>query len=443
MVHTFTICGDGFLYDVESGSLYEVDALTMAVVDRINGKDVNLSQYTAEEIAEAESELQALKAQGKLFAPENDINISTYSKEIKALCLHISHDCNLRCEYCFADEGKYSGEREVMSEAVGTAAIDFLMEHSGNRRNLEVDFFGGEPLLNLGVVKAVVEHAKALGKKHGKQFKFTMTTNALLLNDDTIAYLNREMDNVVLSIDGRKETHDSVRKTASGKGSFEVALKNSLKFRSVRGDKSYYVRGTFTALNKDFFKDVLFLNDCGFDQISIEPVILPEKHRLALKKEDVDIVNNNYELLAKEYVLRRKSGDRWFNFFHFFIDMDNAPCLTKRLKGCGAGNEYLAVSPTGELYPCHQFVGKSEYKMGDVFDKQIDADIKERFASCNLLSKPLCKSCFAKYHCSGGCTANNINYGGGMDQPYEVSCAMMKKRLECALYAYAKEKTDR
>lgn len=437
MVHTFEINGKHLIYDTESGSLFEGDEAMTAAVHARQGEPCRCvleGDYT-----EAQREIDELIAQGLLFAEDAAVFIPPVSGEVKALCLHISHDCNLRCAYCFADEGKYLGEREVMSLQVALASIDFLIRASGKRKNLEVDFFGGEPLMNFETVRKTVEYAKQKAAANGKNIKFTLTTNALLLTEEIAQYLNREMDNVVLSIDGRKSVHDRVRKTAGGKGSYDIALKNAIRFKAVRGERSYYVRGTFTGYQLDFEKDVLHLNDCGFDQISIEPVVLEECSPMAIRREHIEKINRSYEALAKEYVIRRQNRDTWFNFFHFYIDMDNPPCMTKRLKGCGAGNEYLAVSPDGALYPCHRFVGDEKYKMGDVFEKRVDETIRGYFAGSCLATKPACKDCFAKYHCSGGCAANNLTYAGDINAPYELSCEMMRKRLECALYVYACE----
>lgn len=441
MVKTFEINGERFAYDVESGSLHNVDELSYLLVKKEGGEDVDLSHFSNAEISECQEEINELKKQGTLFTAPEKIELSTYSDVVKALCLHICHDCNLRCQYCFADTGAFKGERGYMSFEVGKNAIDFLIQKSGSRRNLEVDFFGGEPLMNFDVVKQIVEYANGQAEKFNKFFKFTITTNGVLLDDETIKYFNETMDNVVLSIDGRKEIHDLVRKTVNGKGSFDVILKNSLNFASKRGNKSYYIRGTFTKKNLDFHNDILFLNDLGFDQLSVEPVVTDESSELYINEQDIKIVNENYEKLAKEYISRRKT-DKWFNFFHFFIDLEDAPCLKKRMVGCGAGNEYLAVTPVGDIYPCHQFADKKDYLMGNVFDKNINQDLKRKFAESNLTTKPDCQDCIAKYYCSGGCSANNITYAGDINKPYKLSCEMMKKRFMCSLYIYAMEKQD-
>lgn len=441
MVHTFNIDDNYFLYDVESGSLHLCDKLSFFIVENMNGGNNNLENFSGKDIKESKADIDKLICDGLLFtkAP-NFLKMQGGLKagEIKALCLHISHDCNLKCKYCFAGGGNYKSETSLMSFKVACAAIDFLILNSGGRRNLEVDFFGGEPLLNFEVVKQTVNYAKEQAEKNNKVFKFTLTTNALLLDDEMSNFLNQEMDNVVISIDGRAKTHNAVRKTVNGKDSFDIVLQKAKDFRLKRGDKNYYIRGTFTALNTDFGKDILFLNDCGFDQISIEPVVLEETNPLAIKLGDLNKIKTEYETFAKEYIKRRKNN-KWFNFFHFMIDLKNGPCLKKRLRGCGAGNEYLAVSPNGNIYPCHQFMEKEEYKIGNVFAKELNSQIRNMFSKSSLLTKPECLSCFAKYNCSGGCAANNIFLGKDINNPYKISCEIMKKRLECSLYIYAIE----
>lgn len=437
MVHTFHSLGRYFLLDVESGSVYQVDELTHLLVKAENAphelSSGVFSRFTEEEIAEAKAELDELKREGVLDRPAAPMKKPVYHGIIKAMCLNVSHLCNLRCAYCFADGGAYHDAKTGnMPFSVAKAAIDFLIARSGTRRNLEVDFFGGEPLLNLDVVKQTVAYARSIENECGKRFRFTITTNAYALDDDAIEFFNREMYNVVLSIDGRESVHNSVRKTVGGGGSFDRALKNALRFRAKRGDKQYYVRGTFTARNKDFATDALALNDYGFDQISLEPVVLPDEHELAIKPEDVPMLKEQYDILAKEYLERRK-GSKWFNFFHFMLDLDDGPCEAKRTSGCGAGNEYVAVNPAGDIYPCHQFDGNSAYRMGNVLDGSFDPKIAEFFACNNLTAKPKCLSCWAKYYCSGGCAANAIQYGGSINTPCETSCELMKKRIECAI----------
>ena len=435
MVHTFHCLGKVFLVDVESGSIYEIDELTEKLINRKISPDSypegEFLCYSEQDIADAQREIDELTRQGLLFSPEGEHKPAVYSGIIKSMCLNVSHLCNLRCEYCFADGGTYNGAAENMSLDVALKAIDMIVSKSANRHNLEVDFFGGEPLLNFDVVKKTVEYARSIEKAHNKNFRFTITTNAMLLNDEIIDFFNKEMYNVVVSIDGRRSVHDCVRKTASGKGSFDTAIKNALRFKQLRKGQ-YYIRGTYTALNKDFSKDVLFLNDLGFDQLSIEPVVLPENHRLAIKNEDIEQLKAEYDKLAEAYVERRK-GEKWFNFFHFMLDIYNGPCESKRLVGCGAGNDYVAVAPNGNIYPCHQFDGEKDYVIGNVLDGTFNTEIPKFFAENNLLKKDKCRNCWAKYYCSGGCAANAIKYGGGINKPYELSCELMRKRIECAI----------
>ena len=443
MVHAFDCLGHSFLLDVESGSVFIVDSLTKALIEKHNSpvdySKGEFSRYTATEVAEAKEEIDALIKEGVLFSPEPPHKKPEYAGVIKAMCLNISHMCNLRCEYCFADGGSYSGEMTNMSFEVAKNAVDFLVAGSGGRRNLEIDFFGGEPLLNFDVVKRTVAYARGLEKEKNKNFRFTITTNAMLLDDDAIDFFNKEMYNVVVSIDGRECVHNSVRKTVTGAGSFDTAMKNALNFKTKRKGQ-YYVRGTYTALNKDFSKDVLFLNDCGFDQISIEPVVLPDNHRLAIHKSDVPELIEEYDKLVNEYFRRRKT-DKWFNFFHFMIDIYHGPCETKRLVGCGAGNEYVAIAPNCDIFPCHQFDGDSKYKIGNVLDGTFDNRIPEKFACNNLLEKEDCRECWAKYYCSGGCAANAIHYCGDINKPYKITCDLMRKRIECAIAVNSLEKS--
>lgn len=432
------------MLDVESGSVFEIDALTKALIE-LGDSPIDLSAgefcgFSESEIAEAKSEIEQLKSAGLFDSPEPEHAKPHYAGVIKAMCLNISHMCNLRCEYCFANGGSYCGKEMNMSFDVAKAAVDFLVEKSGARKNLEIDFFGGEPLLNFDVVKQTVAYARSIEKERGKNFRFTITTNAMLLTDEVTDFFNKEMYNVVVSIDGRKEVHDGVRKRVGGGGSFDVAMKNALAFQKRRKGQ-YYVRGTYTAKNKDFAADVLFLNDSGFDQISIEPVVLPDEHPLALKKEDIPGLIGEYDKLVNEYYKRRKT-DKWFNFFHFMVDIYHGPCETKRLVGCGAGNEYVAVAPNGDVFPCHQFDGEGDYKLGNVLDGTFDTRIPEKFALNNLLTKPDCGKCWAKYYCSGGCAANAIRYCGDINKPYKMTCELMRKRVECAIAVSALEKGE-
>ena len=443
MIHTFTCLGQDFLLDVESGTLCKIDSDVKKFLDTVNSPSGNFDsgEFSRMEklYPEVANEVRELIDSGLLFTPAPDFVPNKPDGTIKSMCLNICHDCNLACEYCFADEGKYSGRKEAMSVDTACRALDFLVEKSNGRHNLEVDFFGGEPLMNFDAVVAAVEYGRKLEKQANKNFRFTVTTNALSLNDDIIDFFNREMYNVVLSIDGRKDVHNRVRKTPGGKDSYDVVLRNALKFRSKRGDAQYYVRGTYTALNKDFAYDALSLVDAGFDKISLEPVVLPESHHLALKESDLPQLYEQYEILAAEYLKRRKNPDTWFSFFHFMVDMTNSPCLNKRFTSCGAGTEYVAVTPKGEIYPCHQFVGNEPFRMGNIYDGKVDSALYDKFCKNNLAYKPTCLNCWAKYHCSGGCAANAVNFNGNISSPYKTACALMKKRLECALAVYCLE----
>ena len=434
MIHCFKFKDKYYIYHTESGSLSLCDELTYIAANKTASDN-----YSDEEIAEAEKELAEF---------ENSFNIKEeepYSPtgEIKALCLNVTHDCNLRCGYCFADGGTFHGERELMSSDTGRKAVDFLIAKSGKRKNIEIDFFGGEPLMNFGTVKDVIAYAKEKACVCNKNFRFTITTNGVLLNDEITDYLNREMYNVVMSLDGTRDTNDRVRKTLNGKGSYDIIKDKFLKLAAMRGGKAWYARGTFTHLNADFAKDALHLNDLGFSSVSVEPVVLPDSHPLALTDEDIQTAVEQYTVLAEEFLKRRKNGKK-FEFFHFYINLTDGPCLKKRLTGCGAGNEYVAVAPNGDIYPCHQFVGNAPFRMGSVNDPEILAggfneNIQRRFAGSNLLTKPECRDCFAKYHCSGGCAANNYNFNGDIDKPYKKACELMRKRTECALGIYAEE----
>lgn len=436
MVHTFGLLGRLFVLDTESGSFSEIDQVAKALLD---GDD--MSPFSSCEIADAQAEIDALKAEGVLFASEQKAALPPFTPVVKAMCLNVSHNCNLACEYCFADGGTYCGERQTMSFDTAKAAIDMLVEMSGSRRNLEIDFFGGEPMLDFDVVKKTVLYARSLEKDRNKKFRFTITTNAYKLTDEDIDFFNEQMYNVVISIDGRKHVHDRVRKTVGGKDSFDIVMKNALRFKQKRKGQ-YYVRGTFTRYNLDFCSDVLFLNDMGFDQLSIEPVVLDPASPMAIRDDDIPTVLAEYDKLAAEYIERRKT-DKWFNFFHFMIDIDNAPCAVKRLKGCGAGGEYVAVAPDGTVYPCHQFDGIAATALGNVFDKDLDESIRKRFYGCSVPTKPDCAACWAKYYCSGGCMANSFKFcGGDINKPYRPACELMKKRVECALAIKAIESGD-
>ncbi len=437
MIHVFSYKDKNYIYDSGSGSLHECDADTAAYVAYKYEKKGEQPDLSAQKIAEIENDLNGLKKQG-LFLKEDIKTYPLKSTEVKALCLHICHDCNLRCRYCFADEGAYHSAREFMSEQTAKKAIDFLIKNSGNRRVLEVDFFGGEPLMCLQTIKNVVAYARAEADKVGKKFLFTTTTNALLLDDDAIDFFNREMENVVLSLDGRKEVHDAIRKTKNGKGSFDLVIENIKKFVRSRGDKSYYVRGTFTAKNLDFSKDVIFLAENGFDSISMEPVVT-NIDDLAIKGEHLPEICAEYENLCDKYLEKHEKGEG-FNFFHFNVDLEGGVCLQKKVSACGAGNEYFSVVPNGDIYPCHQFAGDKSFLMGNVFDGVLNKTIRDKFASSCLFTREDCGDCFAKFICSGGCSANNYYFEGDVNKPYKVTCEMMKKRIECGMHVLASKK---
>ena len=393
-------------------------------------------KYPEQEIREACEECEALRAAGLLFTEdEYRPAIEEFSQRetvVKALCIHIAHDCNLACRYCFAEEGEYHGRRALMSAGTGRQALDFLVANSGNRRNLEVDFFGGEPTLNWPVVKELVQYGRSLEKAHDKRFRFTLTTNGILLNEEIMEFCNREMSNVVLSIDGRQQTNDRMRPFRGGQGSYAVIVPKFMKFADSRNQTNYYVRGTFTHYNLDFAADVLHLADLGFQQISVEPVVAPPEMDYAIREEDLPLIMEQYDLLAKEIIRRHKEG-RPFNFFHFMIDLEGGPCVYKRLSGCGSGTEYLAVTPWGDLYPCHQFVGIDSFCMGNVRDGVCRQDLVGQFKRCNVYAKKECASCFSRFFCSGGCAANAHHFTGDINGNYEIGCAMQKKRVECAL----------
>lgn len=442
MVHVFHYKEHYYIFDTGSSSLHECDEKGALLMREKLGEAVDTSSVSETERKEYEADFAELEKQGLLFKEE----VRAYppkSNEVKALCLHICHDCNLRCRYCFADEGAYHAKREFMTLEVAKKAIDFLIENSGNRKVLETDFFGGEPLMNFDVVKETVYYAKEQAAKRGKRFLFTLTTNGLLLKDDIADFLNNEFENVVLSLDGRKEVHDAVRKTVNGKGSFDLVIENLKNFVKIRGDRHYYVRGTFTAKNLDFSKDVLFLADSGFDSISMEPVVtdIPD---LAITKEHLARVCDEYDVLCDKYLEYEAKG-KGFNFFHFNVDLEGGPCLSKRVSACGAGNEYFSVLPNGDIYPCHQFAGDKDFRMGSVFEGKLDENIRSKFKNSCLFTRKKCDGCFAKFICSGGCSANNYHYNGDIDEPYGITCEMMKKRVENAMHILAvrKEKAAR
>ena len=448
MIHQYKNNGYNIVMDVCSGAVHVVDDITYDVIElyeknRENGVETDLSllekelpQYSSGELQETLEEVEELKESGELFAEDEYqqyvIDFKKRKTVVKALCLHIAHDCNLGCRYCFAEEGEYHGRRALMSLEVGKQALDFLVANSGNRRNLEVDFFGGEPTMNFDVVKDLVRYGRSLEGPHNKNFRFTLTTNGVLLDDDIMEFANREMANVVLSIDGRKEVNDYMRPTRNGKGSYDLIVPKFRKFAELRNQTNYYVRGTFTHHNLDFSEDVLHLADLGFKQISVEPVVAPPEEPYAIREEDLPKLLEEYDKLAKEMIKREKEG-RGFNFFHFMIDLTQGPCVAKRLSGCGSGTEYLAVTPWGDLYPCHQFVGMDEFKLGDVWHGVQAEEIRDEFKLCNVYAKEKCRNCFARFYCSGGCAANSYNFHGSILDAYDIGCELQKKRIECAI----------
>ncbi len=432
MIHAFSFKDEYYMLDVESGSIHALDEAAFHVAQAIEqGVDPYLCGEK-KDVDEILSEFEELKEEGIFDSPEKDIPEKHDEQVIKAMCLHIAHDCNLRCLYCFASTGEFQGTRMMMSEEVGKAALDFLILKSGKRKNLEVDLFGGEPLMNFEVVKAVVAYGRELEKLHNKVIRFTFTTNCIALTEDRIEYLNEEMHNVVLSLDGRKEVHDMMRPTINGKGSYDIALENALRFVKARGDKEYYVRGTFTNRNLDFTEDVRSMRDAGFEQLSMEPVVLKSGDPYAIEEAHLPYVLEEYDRLV-DFVNESKAEGKWFNFFHFMMDFENGPCLRKRVTGCGAGTEYVAVTPEGDVYPCHQFVGEDDYIMGNVVDGKFDGSIAEAFTSCTVRTKDECKKCWAKYHCSGGCAANAYKFNGDINKPHDITCRFEKKRTECAI----------
>lgn len=444
LVHAFK-CKDKYLaLDVESGSLHEVDEPVFELLDHNKnewGSDVPsslIAKYGDVTIQEACEDIASLIEEGWLYTQEPFIEMKEAGNVFKALCLHVSHACNLQCIYCFAGQGQFGGQAELMSADTGKKALDFLMHRSGQRKHLEVDFFGGEPLLNFDIVKEIVAYGRILEKQFGKKISFTITTNGLNMNEEIIDYFNEEMDNVVISIDGRKDIHDRMRPIHAGTGSFDAIVANAKAFvRKRKG--SYYIRGTFTRQNLDFAKDVLFLADEGFAQLSIEPVVAEEGESYSIRKEDMPRILEEYEELVGNYIARKKEG-RPFQFFHFMLEDGNGPCYKKRVKGCGAGYEYAAVAPDGTIYPCHQFVGDKDLIMGHVDLGITNKPLSEKFADCNILSKPQCHTCWAKYHCGGGCAANAYKFNKDIAIPYETGCTLQKRRIECGLYALAVEK---
>ena len=468
MIHQYKNSGLNIVMDIESGSVHVVDDIVYDIVHALDAMDsvsdfrkvsdgevkasdfselegylkFMLSKYNDEDIEEAYNEVKELIEGERLFTDDiyKDfvMDFKKRTTVVKALCLHIAHDCNLACKYCFADEGEYHGKRELMSYEVGKKALDFLVANSGSRTNLEVDFFGGEPLMNFEVVKQLVKYGRSLEEPNNKKFRFTLTTNGVLLDDDILEFANKEMSNLVLSLDGRKEVHDLMRPRRGGQGSYDTVVPKFIKAAESRNQMNYYVRGTYTRNNLDFAKDVIHMADLGFEQISVEPVVADKSESYAIREEDIDTLIKQYDELTAEMIKRKKEG-KPFNFFHFMIDLSGGPCVAKRLSGCGSGTEYLAVSPSGDLYPCHQFMGMKDFLLGNVDEGVIRTDIRDEFKLCNVYAKEKCKNCFAKFYCSGGCAANSYNFSGSINGTYEIGCELQKKRIECAIALKALE----
>lgn len=453
MVHQYKNNGYNIVLDVNSGMVHVVDDIAydvIALFEKESKENIKLKiveQYSdieqiQEEFENIYKDILQMKQEGNLFTEDiYEEYIGSFKKRetvVKALCLHIAHDCNLACRYCFAEEGEYHGRRALMSYEVGKKALDFLIANSGNRKNLEVDFFGGEPLMNFQVVKDLVAYGRSQEELHNKNFRFTLTTNGVLLNDDIMEFANKEMSNVVLSIDGRREVNDFMRPFRKGKGSYDLIVPKFQKLAESRNQTNYYVRGTFTHNNLDFAKDVEHLVELGFEQISVEPVVALPEEEYAIKEEDIGKIKEEYDNLAKYIIKSRKEG-KWFNFFHFMLDLSGGPCVAKRLSGCGSGTEYLAVTPWGDLYPCHQFVGEEEFLMGNVDEGVKACDLREEFKCCNVYAKSKCKDCFAKFYCSGGCAANAYKFHGNINDAYDIGCELQRKRVECAIMIKAAE----
>ena len=449
MIHQYKLGDHNIVLDVCSGSVHVVDDVAYDIIAMFESKSreeilaemeakyADCTDISKEDIAECYCQVVGLKDAGKLFAPDTFAPMAGQLKQktagvVKALCLHVAHTCNLNCSYCFASQGNYHGDRAVMSYEVGKQALDFLMENSGTRRNLEVDFFGGEPLMNFQVVKDLVAYARSVEKEKGKNFRFTLTTNGVLVDDDVIEWANKECSNVVLSLDGRKEIHDRFRVDHAGNGSWEKIVPKFQKFVEARGGKEYYMRGTFTHANPDFLKDIQTMLDLGFNELSMEPVVCAEGDPSALTKEDMSIVMDQYEKLAQLMLERDKAG-KPFTFYHYMIDLSGGPCIYKRISGCGSGTEYMAVTPWGDLYPCHQFVGEERFKLGDIWNGVSNTEVQNEFASCNVYAHPECRDCWARLYCSGGCAANAYHATGSVTGVYQQGCELFRKRMECAI----------
>ena len=454
MVHQYQLGGYHIVLDTCSGAIHVVDEAAydvIALFEDHTAEEITaalLEKYadrpdvTEEELRQCIADVQSLKDAGKLFTPDTFAPLAGTFKErsgdvVKALCLHVAHTCNLSCAYCFASQGKYNGDRALMSFETGRQALDFLMDHSGTRRNLEVDFFGGEPLMNWDVVKRLVAYARGVEAERGKHFRFTLTTNGVLIDDDVIGFANREMDNVVLSLDGRKEIHDALRVDYAGNGSYDRIVPKFQELVRARGGERYYIRGTFTHRNPDFTKDLFHMaDDLGFTELSMEPVVCAPGDPAALTAEDLETVKEQYELLAADMLRREKEG-RPITFYHYMLDLENGPCVYKRISGCGSGTEYMAVTPWGDLYPCHQFVGEEKYRLGNIWDGVTNTALREEFRACNAYARPECADCWAKLYCSGGCAANAYHASGSIRGVYAAGCELFRKRMECAIMLQA------
>lgn len=447
MIHKYTMYDTNIVLDINSGAVHVFDAAAFEIVDLYRTKtkeqivEAMSDKYSGQAVSGAYDEIAKLESEGLLFSEDvySDA-IKTWERKpvVKALCLHICHDCNLRCKYCFASTGSFGGKRTMMDAETGKKAIDFLIEKSAARRNLEVDFFGGEPLMNFDVVKEIVEYARIREKETGKNFRFTITTNAVLLNEENKEFINKNMHNVVLSIDGREQTNDNMRPRIDGSGTYKSILPKIKHMAESRNQDNYYVRGTFTRENLDFSKDVLHLADEGFKQISIEPVVAAKDSGYDIREQDLPKLFSEYEQLAYEYV-KRENNNEGFNFFHFMVDLQQGPCVIKRLGGCGSGHEYLAVTPEGDLYPCHQFVGDEKFKMGNVHQGTFDMGFQKNFQKSNVYTKKDCSECWAKFYCSGGCAANAYQFNNDINVPYRIGCELEKKRVECAIWIKTQE----
>ncbi len=449
MVHQYQLNGYNIVLDSCSGAVHAVDEVAYDVialypdhtpdeiVDALGKKYADRADVTEEELRACIDDVAELVREGALFSPDVFAGLASTFKQrsgdvVKALCLHVAHTCNLNCGYCFASQGKYHGERALMSFEVGKQALDFLMDHSGARKNLEVDFFGGEPLMNWDVVKRLVRYARSVEKARGKNFRFTLTTNGMLIDDDVIDFANREMSNVVLSLDGRREINDATRVDYAGRGSYDRIVPRFQKLVKARGGKNYYMRGTFTHRNPDFTKDVFHMADLGFTELSMEPVVCAPDDPAALTPEDIEVVKEQYEILAKDMLRREKEG-RPITFYHYMLDLTGGPCVYKRISGCGSGTEYMAVTPWGDLYPCHQFVGEEKFKLGDIWHGVTNTALREDFRACNAYARPECADCWARMYCSGGCAANAYHASGAIRGVYQAGCELFRKRIECAI----------